>query len=268
MTGDPDRPPARVALPMTDYMTAIFAAYGAVMALLQREKTGRGQIIDAALYETAFTMMEAWVPVYDRLGLRAEARWIAAAGNGTEQSLSHPRWRLHSPGREQRRDIPASDRGHGPARICRPIHAFPIRARGLSTSTRSMPKSSFGRRRTTPVTRKRSSTRPGFPHRRSIRSPTSLTMNITAPATCSLEAPHPVLGKLTVPGIRAEAVRDARWRPPPWECARSRYGRCPAARPQFLAGPHRTVEGGRRDRHRSGLSGTIAAPPAKHALDG
>lgn len=68
MTGDPDRPPARVALPMTDYMTAIFAAYGAVMALLQREKTGRGQIIDAALYETAFTMMEAWVPVYDRLG--------------------------------------------------------------------------------------------------------------------------------------------------------------------------------------------------------
>lgn len=68
MTGDPDRPPARVALPMTDYMTAIFAAYGAVMALLQREKTERGQIIDAALYETAFTMMEAWVPVYDRLG--------------------------------------------------------------------------------------------------------------------------------------------------------------------------------------------------------
>ena len=68
MTGDPDRLPARVALPMTDYMTAIFAAYGAVMALLQRQKSGRGQVIDAALYETAFTMMEAWVPVYDRLG--------------------------------------------------------------------------------------------------------------------------------------------------------------------------------------------------------
>jgi succinyl-CoA--D-citramalate CoA-transferase len=68
MTGDPDRPPARVALPMTDYMTAIFAAYGAVMALLQRAKTGRGQIIDSALYEAAFTMMEPWVPVYDRLG--------------------------------------------------------------------------------------------------------------------------------------------------------------------------------------------------------
>jgi crotonobetainyl-CoA:carnitine CoA-transferase CaiB-like acyl-CoA transferase len=68
MTGDPDRPPARVALPMTDYLTAIFAAYGAVMALLHREKTGRGQVIDAALYEAAFTMMESWVPAYGRLG--------------------------------------------------------------------------------------------------------------------------------------------------------------------------------------------------------
>lgn len=69
LTGDPDRPPARVALAVTDYLTAVYAAFGACMALLERERTGRGQVVDTALYETAFSMMEQVVPAYDRLGL-------------------------------------------------------------------------------------------------------------------------------------------------------------------------------------------------------
>lgn len=69
MTGDPDRPPARVALAVTDYLTATYAAFGAVMALLDRTRTGQGQVVDTALYETAFSMMEAVVPAYDRLKL-------------------------------------------------------------------------------------------------------------------------------------------------------------------------------------------------------
>jgi crotonobetainyl-CoA:carnitine CoA-transferase CaiB-like acyl-CoA transferase len=68
MTGDPDRPPARVALATTDYLTAVYAAFGAVMAVLERHRSGRGQVIDAALYETAFTQMEPMVPAYDKLG--------------------------------------------------------------------------------------------------------------------------------------------------------------------------------------------------------
>ena len=69
MTGDPDRPPARVAVAVTDYLTAVYAAFGAMMALLERQKTGEGQIIDAALYEAAFSMMEEAVPTYDKLGV-------------------------------------------------------------------------------------------------------------------------------------------------------------------------------------------------------
>jgi succinyl-CoA--D-citramalate CoA-transferase len=69
MTGDPDRPPARTALAVTDYLTAAYAAFGAMMALLHVEKTGRGQVVDAALYEAAFSMMEMVVPDYDRLGI-------------------------------------------------------------------------------------------------------------------------------------------------------------------------------------------------------
>lgn len=67
MTGEPDLPPSRVALAVTDHLTAVYAAYGAVMALLTREKTGKGQVVDAALYEAAFSMMEQHVPAYERL---------------------------------------------------------------------------------------------------------------------------------------------------------------------------------------------------------
>jgi len=68
LTGDPDRPPARVAVSMTDYITGLYAAFGATLALLARGKTGRGQYIDAALYECAFSFMEPWIPAYEKLG--------------------------------------------------------------------------------------------------------------------------------------------------------------------------------------------------------
>ena len=67
MTGDPDRPPSRVGLPLTDYLTAVYAAYGATLALLERQRTGQGQVVDAALSESAFSLMESIVPAYDRL---------------------------------------------------------------------------------------------------------------------------------------------------------------------------------------------------------
>lgn len=68
MTGDPDRPPARVALATTDYLTAVYSAFGALVALRARDATGRGQVVDAALYEAAFSQMEPVVPTYDKLG--------------------------------------------------------------------------------------------------------------------------------------------------------------------------------------------------------
>lgn len=71
INGDPDRPPARNATPLTDYITGLYAAFGAVLALLHRQLTGRGQLIDAALYECAFSFVEPFVPLYDKLGIVA-----------------------------------------------------------------------------------------------------------------------------------------------------------------------------------------------------
>ena len=68
MTGDPDRPPARVALATTDYLTSVYAAFGAMTALRERDRSGRGQVVDVALYETAFTQMEPIVPAFEKHG--------------------------------------------------------------------------------------------------------------------------------------------------------------------------------------------------------
>lgn len=68
MTGDPDRPPARVALATTDYLTSVYAAFGAMAAVHERQRSGLGQVVDVALYEAAFTQMEPYVPAYEKLG--------------------------------------------------------------------------------------------------------------------------------------------------------------------------------------------------------
>ncbi|MBS0537799.1 MAG: CoA transferase [Proteobacteria bacterium] len=84
LTGDPDRAPARVGVSMTDYIAGLHGAYGAVMALMSREKTGRGQVIDAALYESAFNFMEVWIGAYQKLGFvpdRTGSRLIGSTPN-------------------------------------------------------------------------------------------------------------------------------------------------------------------------------------------
>ncbi len=68
ITGHADQPPPRIGIPLTDYVTGTYAAFGAVMALLHRQKTGLGQVIDAALYEGAFSYMEPHIPAYAAIG--------------------------------------------------------------------------------------------------------------------------------------------------------------------------------------------------------
>lgn len=71
LTGDPDRPPSRISVSLTDCITGLYSAFGAALALLARGRTGRGQVVDSALYECAFSFMEPHIPAYDKLGLVA-----------------------------------------------------------------------------------------------------------------------------------------------------------------------------------------------------
>jgi crotonobetainyl-CoA:carnitine CoA-transferase CaiB-like acyl-CoA transferase len=53
MTGEPDRPGVRVGSSLIDMGTGMWAAIGILSALLERERTGRGTVVDTSLYETA-----------------------------------------------------------------------------------------------------------------------------------------------------------------------------------------------------------------------
>ncbi|MEM9358830.1 MAG: CoA transferase, partial [Pseudomonadota bacterium] len=80
-TGDPDRPPPRSGTPMTDYIAGLYAAFGTSMAIIERQRTGRGQIVDTALYEGAFTFMESHIPTFQQLGIVAERAGSQLPGN-------------------------------------------------------------------------------------------------------------------------------------------------------------------------------------------
>ena len=69
VTGFPDGPPVRSNLSLGDSLTGLHAALGILLALLERQRSGTGQQVDAAIYESVFNMLEAVVPEYDRAGV-------------------------------------------------------------------------------------------------------------------------------------------------------------------------------------------------------
>jgi len=69
ITGEPDRPPARVGLSLGDSIASLQAVVGALIALLERETSGRGQVVDVALTEALFSMLEGILPEYGYFGV-------------------------------------------------------------------------------------------------------------------------------------------------------------------------------------------------------
>jgi crotonobetainyl-CoA:carnitine CoA-transferase CaiB-like acyl-CoA transferase len=70
LTGYPDRPPVRVGVTISDYLTGVFAAQAATAALYARDtRGGNGAVIDAALYGAALRILEWTIAAYDRLGI-------------------------------------------------------------------------------------------------------------------------------------------------------------------------------------------------------
>ncbi len=86
VSGHPDRPPVRIGVSIGDSIASLHGAIGALMALRHRDVTGgrwngqtgdgcvagQGQMVDVALYEAVFNMMESLVPEYDYAGVVRE----------------------------------------------------------------------------------------------------------------------------------------------------------------------------------------------------
>ena len=74
LTGYPDRPPVRVGVTISDYLTGVFSAHAAVSALYARDarRSGEGAVIDAALYGAPLRILEWTIAAYDRMGVVRE----------------------------------------------------------------------------------------------------------------------------------------------------------------------------------------------------
>ncbi|MGW8269691.1 MAG: CaiB/BaiF CoA transferase family protein [Burkholderiales bacterium] len=130
VTGFPDRPPVRPNLSIGDTLASLHGVIGALLALHHLKNGGEGQVIDVALYESVFNVMESLLPEYDAQGVVRERSGSALPGiapsnlypcsdgayvliAGNADSLYH---RLMSAiGREDLRDDPGLARNDGRA---------------------------------------------------------------------------------------------------------------------------------------------------------
>jgi crotonobetainyl-CoA:carnitine CoA-transferase CaiB-like acyl-CoA transferase len=82
ITGYPDRPPTRVGISIGDALAAMYSVIGALMAIYHRDVkgTGKGQVVDVALYEAVFSLMESMVPEYDKFGVVRERTGASMPG--------------------------------------------------------------------------------------------------------------------------------------------------------------------------------------------
>jgi formyl-CoA transferase len=80
VTGYPDRAPVRVGISIGDSLAAMFGVIGALTALHHRAKSGEGQVVDVALYEAVFAMMESMLPEFGMDGTVRERSGAALPG--------------------------------------------------------------------------------------------------------------------------------------------------------------------------------------------
>lgn len=68
VTGYPDQPPVRTGISIGDSLAAVYSTIGCLAALHERTRSGKGQVVDTAIYEAVFAMMEGLIPEYALAG--------------------------------------------------------------------------------------------------------------------------------------------------------------------------------------------------------
>ena len=89
VSGYPDRPPVTPGTPtIPDYLAGALGAFGALVALQHRHRSGEGQVVDVGLYEPMLRMLDELIPVYAATGYVRER-----IGSGTEYVVPHNHYR-------------------------------------------------------------------------------------------------------------------------------------------------------------------------------
>jgi formyl-CoA transferase len=80
LTGQPGGPTSRTGVALADQTASLFAVIGTLAGLVRRSREGRGDVVDVALYEAVFALMEAAVTEYKHTGKVREASGSAYTG--------------------------------------------------------------------------------------------------------------------------------------------------------------------------------------------
>lgn len=80
LTAEPGRVPVRVGISIGDTLASLHGVIGILLALQERHESGKGQIIDIALYEAVFNCMESLLPEYSAFGEVRQAAGSALPG--------------------------------------------------------------------------------------------------------------------------------------------------------------------------------------------
>ena len=117
ITGFPERPPVRTGISIGDSIAALWGAIGALMALRHKEVNGgQGQVVDVALYEAVFAMMESLVPEFDVFGFVRERTGNIMPGITPSNTHTTQGRQARHHRRQRRCDLPPFHAGHRPAR--------------------------------------------------------------------------------------------------------------------------------------------------------
>jgi len=85
LTGQPDTPPLIAgSTTLADYLSGLYGAYGVLLALRARDKSGRGQFIDIGLHDGIFRFLDEFAAVYGKTGYVRERK-----GTETDSSVPH-----------------------------------------------------------------------------------------------------------------------------------------------------------------------------------
>ncbi|MFI8482858.1 CaiB/BaiF CoA transferase family protein [Pseudomonas sp. NPDC078700] len=80
LSGYPGQAPVRVGISIGDSLSSLYGVIGVLLALQERQRSGMGQVIDVALYESVFAMMESLIPEYDAFNYIREPAGSALPG--------------------------------------------------------------------------------------------------------------------------------------------------------------------------------------------
>ena len=80
LTAEPGRVPVRVGVSIGDTLASLHGVIGILLALHERHTSGKGQVIDVALYEAVFNCMESLLPEFSAFGAVREAAGSALPG--------------------------------------------------------------------------------------------------------------------------------------------------------------------------------------------